>query len=160
MDGDLVISKESSARPARAGRAQATVVDTELDLSKPSLGERLWLWRLTARADGRRVTLMEAASKLGVDTSTYWALEVGRLGEDSSSYASALAALVAVDEPVVTVPLALRLARRRAGVRLPDVALFVGIGSRPTFYKAERGGDPRVVRYWEARGFDFSRISR
>lgn len=131
---------------------------TELDLSKPTLGERLWLWRLTARADGRRVTLMEAASKLGVDVSTYWALEVGRHAEDSSSYVSALAALVRVDEPEVTLPLALRLARRRAGARLPEVALAVGIGSRPTFYKAERGGDARVVRYWEARGFDFSKV--
>lgn len=131
-------------------------------LGRPSLGERLWLWRLTERGDGRRVSLLEAAERFGLDVSAYWAVETGydRLSDTVVARARQAAerGLSLVTEPVMTVPLACRLARRRSERRLGELVLELGVGSRPTFYKLEAEGNERLVKFWRERGFSFDEV--
>ncbi len=46
------------------------------------------------------------------------------------------------------------IARRRSGLALREITAALGI-TTPTFHAWERAADPRVVAWWEGRGFRF-----
>lgn len=154
MDGHLDLP---DARGARAARAVISANPSKL--VEVTLSERLWLWRTATRP---RVSLLDAAERFGLDVSLYWAVETGyeRLSEAAIAKATDTVkrGLCRLTEPVMTVPLACRLARRRSRLRLAEVVVALGLGSRPTFYKLEAAGDPRIVSFWEERGFSFNEV--
>jgi DNA-binding XRE family transcriptional regulator len=94
----------------------------------------------------------EAASRLGLSVSAYAALELG--------YATALRAdevmsLIGPLGPLnPTVGELCVLARRRSGENVHQVTEAIGY-SRVSYFRFERDGDPRVVSFWEDRGFRF-----
>jgi hypothetical protein len=135
-------------------------VSTRYDLGYLTDAERLWIWRRrqlsrNGRTFGRAgpaMTQTEAAATIGVSYSSYRAIEAG-LG------ARVLAAEVAAAaEPIEgLVPTQAELcaaARRRSGELLVDVYESLGV-SRPWYLRLEREADPRVVAFWEERGFRF-----
>lgn len=160
MDGDLAISHPRGVSAARAGGATPAV---DKNLTRLTVGERLWLWRINERSavrsatgkgnNGGRLTQIEAAERLGVDPTDYTAAEHG--AETKCGEHAVLVALQGVEEPELTTALQLRLARRRVPEGLGAVVLDAGMVSRPTFLKLEAAGDKRLVAYWRARGFRF-----
>jgi hypothetical protein len=156
-----------------------------LDLTRRTAGEELWLWRrsdlVETRPLGRRVfgkigatlSQREAAEVLGIAERTIDDLERERpvmLDE-----AAALELALCRVEP--TAGELCRLARRRSGMTLDAVASSVhysrtftqrvrGGGcwqraidlrgvSRVTLLRLEREGDPQLVAHWRARGYRF-----
>ena len=107
------------------------------DLSIRTPGEDAWL----SRKD-RGLTQAEEARRLRVSRTTLWGLETGlaplrsdrRVRFDPSSSDLLL------------------LARRRSGLGLHGVARAAGV-SHPTVLDWERRGNPRLIRFWEGRGF-------
>lgn len=114
-----------------------------LDLTKRTPGESLWLWR---RA--HHLSATEAAQNLGLGRTSLWGVERG------SSVVHRR--LPKVRRPAL--PLLLRLARRRSGMSLERVARGVGC-SRTTLLKWEAGGSlagaARVRGFWEHKGYRF-----
>ncbi len=147
------------------------------DLTTPTRGERVWLWRMrqaapngrTQGASGRQMSAAELGALLGCRAELVTALE----NDDVEHVAGALtrtererfdavyAALVEVypeiDDLEPTLGERCRLARRRAGVPQHELAALLGGTSRPTAYRLERDGDPTVVDVWTERGFQFER---
>lgn len=116
---------------------------TRKDLSKRTPGEDLWLARKNADE-----TAYEAARRAGWGRGRYRDAELDR----GPPLAPAGARLRAVPEP--SLALLLLLARRRFGTGLAGVAKALSI-SRVTLLAAERRADPRLVRFWQKRGFRF-----
>jgi predicted DNA-binding transcriptional regulator AlpA len=173
MDGELEISDSRHAEPIGAGRAKVSTArgqSISFDLGRLTPGERLWLWRRSGvsgaqtrrgvAVDGRNSnstaivarSQLEAAVEVGLDASAYWAAE-----NDMSPAERVLEILARLKEPAYELADACRLARRRSPLTLPEVAVAIGVGSRPTFYKLEAAGDRRVVKFWRDRGFRFPR---
>jgi hypothetical protein len=170
MDGEATVSDDRGLKLAGTRRVAPPSRRVMFDLSSVTPGERLWLWRhaipslagsrrgvavRTAYSDASRPVAsnqMEAAWRLKMDTSAYWAAE-----KDMLPPARLLELLDQVDEPPYELKDALRIARRRSPLTLPAVALGTGVGSRPTFYKLEAAGDERVAAFWQRQGFRFPR---
>lgn len=106
----------------------------------PTPGERLWLQRKMAKR-----TLRQEARRIGVNHNYYSEMERDR--RDPPAH-------VAASLPFPTAyagPFALQLMRRRAGVRLPELAKRLGV-TRLTILKWERAADPRLVEFWTKDG--------
>jgi DNA-binding XRE family transcriptional regulator len=148
-----------------------SVLDSDrYDLGTLTDAEILWLWRhrqlaTNGRLMGRSGPVMpmgrygaamsqsEAAGALGISEEEYVKLEHGRTGNVSA----AVVALAQPLEPITpTIAELCQIARRRSGELLVDVYESANL-SRPTYLRAERLGDPRIVSFWEDRGFSFRR---
>jgi transcriptional regulator with XRE-family HTH domain len=128
-------------------------------LGQLSTAERLFLWR--HRFDGRSrgnlgLTQVEAAAKLGINANRYIQLEKGKRAALSVDDTTALHRAVGVFTPTMS-ELCL-LARRRSGLMLSDIVLEFD-GSRALFNSLEREGSPRLVAFWENRGFRFPKLA-
>lgn len=117
------------------------------DLTRPSEGERFWLWRRSKGWNQAR-----AGAALGIGRGLLSAFEAGRVPENPRKSPQTPSKI----RQRPSLPLLLALARRRSGYPLPKVARAVGV-SRTTILAWERAGDPRLVGFWEARGFLFGR---
>lgn len=138
-----------------------SVLDPDrFDLGRRTAAEDLWLWRhrqltTTGRVLGKCGAAMgqvEAAAHLGLSISAYSTLEQGRQTLLSADEARALAEVLgplSPDRGELCV-----LARRRSGENLAAVTEAAGV-TRPTYLRAERDGEPRIVALWEERGFRF-----
>lgn len=137
------------------------------DLSKLTQAELLWLWRRrqlskhskrkptrqsTVRRMGRMMTREEASEALGVSENAYARLEVGDALLSSDEKSRVRGALAAMAGVVVGELCAVARRRSGGGLRAAEEALGV---SRPKMQEMERCGDPRLVRYWESKGFGF-----
>jgi DNA-binding XRE family transcriptional regulator len=137
------------------------------DLTNLNTGERLLLWRRrypTARAttlgrSGARMSRAEAAVELGLSVKRYakieddsgW-LDAGLTGEEAARVRKKIADIVSP-----TIAEMCYLARRRSGLPLAKVEAALGT-TRPTLHKMEREGNPRLVAFWEGRGFLFKNV--
>lgn len=148
-----------------------SVLDTDrYDLGTLTDAETLWLWRhrqlaMNGRLMGRSGPVMpigrygaamsqrEAANALGISEKEYVTLEHGQ----ANNVSAVVVALAQPLEPLTpTIAELCQIARRRSGELLIDVYESVNL-SRPTYLRAERLGDPRIVAFWEDRGFSFRR---
>lgn len=136
-------------------------MDGNLDLTKVSPAEKIWLWRrrhssTNGRIKGRggsRMSLNEAAALLSLDTESYSEAEAGK---HPNTYVT-LAAIQEVGgsfDPI-TPSEACALARRRSGEDVDSLCRALGGISKPTFFARENEGHPEVVEMWEARGYSF-----
>jgi hypothetical protein len=158
MDGDTRIPHRGRTGAAGAGGVPP---EANPDLTKLTSGERLWLWRTSRQGrrpktgignESGRMTQLEAGVILGVDSSQYWSLEHSDQLPDNV----ADAVFKELGEPPLTRAAQCRLARRRSPLTLTAVVVELGLVSRPTLYKLEAAADPRLVAFWEGRGFRFS----
>jgi hypothetical protein len=106
------------------------------DLTALAPHEELWLWQL---AQG--FTNAEAAKAIKVSERHYWKLVNGLLNPDSYEVDPTPGQLCA-------------LARRRYGRGLAGTARLAKC-SPPTLLKRERTGDPKIIAFWEKKGFTF-----
>lgn len=109
------------------------------DLRTLTEGEKLWLWR-------HRLGLTQqlAADHYTVCKRYYVEAELGRRHE---KFLTARVGLLNVDEQMA-------LARRRCGRGLLGTATLAGV-CHVTLLARERAGDPRLLAFWEGRGFRF-----
>jgi hypothetical protein len=156
VDGDTRVPHRGRASTAGAA------LEPRWDLTELTSGERLWLWRTSRQGrrpktgignESGRMTQLEAGVILRVDSSQYWALEHGDQLPDNV----AEAVFKEIGEPPLTRAAQCRLARRRSPLTLTAVVVELGLVSRPTLYKLEAAADPRLVAFWEGRGFRFGR---
>lgn len=111
------------------------------DLRRRTKGEDLWLWRRC-----ERLTQRAAAGVLGVGRVTLQGMEADALhGAPDHAWRQ-------VSRPSKTLLLA--LARRRSRLSLSRISSLVG-ASHVTVLRWEDEGDPRLVTFWEGRGFIF-----
>lgn len=113
------------------------------DLGRRTPGEELWLAR---KATG--LTSYEAASRAGVGRNAYREAELDR----NPGPTPFKTGLLKVSRP--SLALLLALARRRSGYGLAKIVRAAG-RSKVTLLAWERAGDPRLVSFWEGRGFNF-----
>ena len=111
------------------------------DLSKLTDPERLYLWRKAKGWD-----LVRTAVNLGVGRGRLHAVELGRK--------DGLHLPLHIKQYQPTLPDLLRLARRRSGLGLREVAALVPT-SHVTVLYAERRGEATLVKFWRGRGFRF-----
>lgn len=98
---------------------------------------------------------VEAAVHLGVPKGIYEEAERGEIP------CVPIAEMLRDDLPTVpTVAQACRLARRRSGLALASLAVGTRATTVPTVLRMEARGDPRLVTYWEDRGFVFPAENR
>lgn len=156
MDDQYVISDAPGA-----GSSGAATKAINYNLAELSPGEKLWIWRLSQPSnaptpEGRggnrnagRMTLLEAAHTLGITQQAYWTAE-----NDRGDPSSAALLLDRISElPEMTPALACRLARRRSGLRVDEIAHACGALSVPTFHNRERAADASVLTFWREFGF-------
>jgi hypothetical protein len=145
MDAILEIPDAGDARPAGAS-----------DLTQVTRGERLFLWRMSQASSNptlgsAQMSQTEAADTLGLRIKVYQAAE-----RDIGEPPRAVVAFLARAWPQITTAQRCRLARHRSGLTLDAVAFAAGPMSRPTYLRYEGLGDPRLVAWWETRGFRFA----
>lgn len=116
---------------------------TNFDLAVLSAGEKLWLRR---RAWGK--TQRQEAVSLKVNHTYYGMMETGLLAVPAEIKRS-LPRSIRLDGHE-----ALRIARRRSGLELSDVARKNQV-SHVTILKWEETSDHRLTAFWSARGFRF-----
>lgn len=114
-------------------------MSNDKDLSRLGQGERLWVWRKQEGLTGH-----EAAARLGVGRGLFWEAEAGRR-ELPVAYPS-------IGRPGL--PLLLRLARKRSGIGLVELAYRLST-THPTLLLREREGDHGLRAWWEGRGWTF-----
>ncbi|MDE2021160.1 MAG: hypothetical protein KGJ13_12560, partial [Patescibacteria group bacterium] len=126
-----------------------------LDLTCLTHGERLFLWRRAQRApvggtlgrDGAGLSRAEAAAAVGATLEDWDRCEIGAVPNRR------LLKLLG-DQPPPAVGELCRIARRRSGVPLAEIEATMGV-ARPTLHRMERVGYPRLIAYWQERGYRF-----
>ena len=120
-------------------------MDVNYDLRRLTPGERLWVWRAGSIVPGG-ATQEAAARSLGVHPDTYQAAERDRV-----------ALPCPIDDKTLrtwlTLPIALRLCRRRYGHGSRVTAAVLGYGSHVALLKAEKKGDRALLAAWRRLGF-------
>lgn len=165
MDGELNVSH---AAGIEAGSAA-------YDLTRRTPAEELRLWRYrqfssSGKLKGRSgpyYSRGEAAIALGLNHLTYLNLETNGDARLMLEQTSVLAEIID-NPPKPTTGELCRLARWRAGnaggrpvngavviISLTELTTALAM-SRPTFYVAERAGDPKIIDFWQNRGFTFT----
>lgn len=119
------------------------------DLSETTAAEELFLWRLE-----NGLNQVAAAERLGVRLSVINSLENGKRTALSADDIANLMAVTA--EWHHETRWLLILARRRSGETASMISADLGV-SRVVVNNLERAGSPRLVAYWEGRGFKFPR---
>lgn len=122
------------------------MADQGKDLTRPTLGEQLWLWR-------KRRGLSQRAAIRRVSSITRRAWQLYEAGRETASLPTKLFLEVNVIAPTTTE--ALRLARRRSGTSIGLLMTRLGV-SKVTLLTWERDADWRLVNYWRDRGYKFS----
>lgn len=121
------------------------------DLRAQTPGELLWLWR-----NHHGLTLRRAAAQLGLGRNKYEEMEGG--GTPIDGWRQVLALSLKLDpRDILTPGLLCKLARRRwAGevLSLASVAGVVGV-SKVALLRWEDIGAPRLVAFWQSKGFVF-----
>ena len=112
------------------------------DLTKRTPGETAWLVRKVLE-----LTQVEMAARLGVTENVLIEIEKDRRPSPVSPKFGVQTA---------SPELLLALARRRSGLTLEAVAEARSV-SKVTVHAWEAAADPRLVSFWEKRGFRFGR---
>lgn len=159
--------------------------DPRLDLRDRTVGEDLWVWRVSqpdpvGRSWPRHTMPRDVAARLiGVSLRAYVGVENGsevrqdRLTALRTMAISSVVQALGRDYGAVveanclrefrqvvngvrpTAGVLCRLARRRSGAHVAEVMRDLGV-TRQTLWNWEMTGGPRLVAYWCGRGFVFS----
>lgn len=133
------------------------VEDSSRDLTVRTSAEALWLWRIAQPyVKGRAYSSLsqaDAARKLGLSLATYSRMEEGGRSTLNADDVFRLLSKINLIRTPTDSDLC-RLARRRNGMRLRDVANYVGV-SAMALSTWERDGDMRLIEFWKSKGYVF-----